>query len=209
MSTYIIDIDETPDVPRVTPLPSLDEDDVDDPFISGLLAKWESEKHAILHPVILPRAPEPSAKSSIIVYDISDDSEEEKDLPQKKPTKKVPSVTPRPSPSTSTSPSPSTNTSTSTSPSPSPSTSPKKRSRQSVADYYYNLFNNQPKIVKCVETEEQIKKRKNQSMERENLRRMELEKERLDAIQRDAFLVEEKEIKRNMYYGRIGIQFKK
>ena len=207
MSTYIIDIDETPDVPRVTPLPSLDEDDVDDPFISGLLAKWESEKHAILHPVILPRAPEPSAKSSIIVYDISDDSEEEKDLPQKKPTKKVPSVTPRtspgPGPSPSLSLSPSTSTSTST------STSPKKRSRQSVADYYYNLFNNQPKIVKCVETEEQIKKRKNQSMERENLRRMELEKERLDAIQRDAFLVEEKEIKRNMYYGRIGIQFKK
>ena len=202
MSTYIIDIDETPDVPRVTPLPSLDEDDdADDPFISGLLAKWESEKHAILHPVILPRAPEPSAKSSIIVYDISDDSEEEKDLPQKQPTKKVPSVTPRTSPSPSTNTSPSTGTS--------PSTNTKKRSRQSVADYYYNLFNNQPKIVKCVETEEQIKKRKNQSMERENLRRMELEKERLDAIQRDAFLVEEKEIKRNMYYGRIGIQFKK
>ena len=126
----------------------------------------------------------------VFVYDISADSDSDQDVPRKEPSpepnqkKVIVQVAAHSS-----------------------NTNIKKRSRQSVAEYYHNLFESQPKVVKCVETVQEKERRKRISDERENKRKLELEKDRITAIQNNIASLKEKEIQRNNYYSRIGQQF--
>ena len=170
-------------------------DNFSDPFLDELLAKWEAKDIALKNPpVIVPK--EVSKNPPIIVYDISGDSESDQDVPKKKELKReqerkkiVPQVAAH-----------SSNANIK-------NVNIKKRPIQSVAEYYYDLFESQPKVVKCVETSKDKERRKKMSDERERIRKLELEKDRITAIQKNTADLKEKEIRRKKYYLRIGEEF--
>ena len=237
-----------------------DDDNFSDPFLDGLLASWSSRDckraTAIKDPIsiVIPK------KNDIIVYDISDDSDCEEEMPKKQAKKFVKETTlqvtnnsgaSNPGSSKSSSNSGSSNSganprssnsgsnpgssnsgsnpgssnsgsnpgssnsgsnpgsSNSGANSGSSNSGAKKRSRQSIADYYYALFASQPTIARCVETTEEIELRKRMSEERQKVRKTELEQDRINAIKKNTALLKEKEIKRKLYYDRIGQQFNK
>ena len=209
-------LDLAKDTPFVV---SIDDDNFSDPFLDGLLASWSSRDckrvTATKDPIsiVIPK------KNDIIVYDISDDSDCEEEMSKKQPKKLVKETTlqvtnnsgaSNPGSSKSSFKSGSSNSG----PNPGSSNSganpgSKKRSRQSIADYYYALFASQPTIARCVETTEEIELRKRMSEERQTVRKTELEQDRINAIKKNTALLKEKEIKRKLYYDRIGQQFNK
>ena len=213
-------LDLAKDTPFVV---SIDDDNFSDPFLDGLLASWSSRDckrvTATKDPIsiVIPK------KNDIIVYDISDDSDCEEEMSKKQPKKLVKQVTnnsgaPNPGSSKSSFKSGSSNSGPNPGPNPGSSNSgansgsnpgSKKRSRQSIADYYYALFASQPTIARCVETTEEIELRKRMSEERQTVRKTELEQDRINAIKKNTALLKEKEIKRKLYYDRIGQQFNK
>ena len=213
-------LDLAKDTPFVV---SIDDDNFSDPFLDGLLASWSSRDckrvTATKDPIsiVIPK------KNDIIVYDISDDSDCEEEMSKRQPKKLVKQVTnnsgaSNPGSSKSSFKSGSSNSGPNPGPNPGSSNSgansgsnpgSKKRSRQSIADYYYALFASQPTIARCVETTEEIELRKRMSEERQTVRKTELEQDRINAIKKNTALLKEKEIKRKLYYDRIGQQFNK